>query len=76
MDSGVSADNRLRMADGRRLSELRRERGAALIEFGSGSSTKTRIVLSAAKSLGAYVPVDISAQFLQQQAVGRASIGC
>ncbi len=35
--------------------------GAALIEFGSGSSTKTRIVLSAAKSLAAYVPVDISA---------------
>jgi dimethylhistidine N-methyltransferase len=41
--------------------------GAALIEFGSGSSTKTRIVLSAAP-LSAYVPVDISAQFLQQQA--------
>ena len=33
---------------------------AALIEFGSGSSTKTRIVLSAAETLGAYVPVDIS----------------
>jgi dimethylhistidine N-methyltransferase len=44
--------------------------GAALIEFGSGSSTKTRIVLSTATSLGAYVPVDISGQFLQQQAVG------
>jgi dimethylhistidine N-methyltransferase len=42
--------------------------GAALIEFGSGSSTKTRIILSAAKSLGAYVPVDISGQFLHQQA--------
>ena len=42
--------------------------GAALIEFGSGSSTKTRILLSAAKSLGAYVPVDISGQFLSQQA--------
>ena len=42
--------------------------GAALIEFGSGSSTKTRIVLRAAKSLGAYVPVDISADFLRQQA--------
>jgi dimethylhistidine N-methyltransferase len=42
-------------------------KGAALIEFGSGSSTKTRIVLSAARSLGAYVPVDISAQFLHQQ---------
>ena len=41
---------------------------AALIEFGSGSSTKTRIVLGKAKSLTAYVPVDISAEFLRQQA--------
>jgi dimethylhistidine N-methyltransferase len=41
---------------------------ASLIEFGSGSSTKTRIILSASESLAAYVPVDISAQFLQQQA--------
>ena len=44
--------------------------GAALIEFGSGSSTKTRIVLAAAKALGAYVPVDISAQFLHEQMAG------
>ena len=42
--------------------------GAALIEFGSGSSSKTRIVLSTAKSLAAYVPVDISAEFLRRQA--------
>ena len=42
--------------------------GAALIEFGSGSSTKTRIVLREATSLAAYVPVDISAEFLSQQA--------
>jgi dimethylhistidine N-methyltransferase len=41
--------------------------GAALVEFGSGSSAKTRIVLSAAKSVGAYVPVEISEQFLHQQ---------
>jgi len=41
--------------------------GAALIEFGSGSSTKTRIILSAAPSLKAYVPVDISAEFLRDQ---------
>jgi dimethylhistidine N-methyltransferase len=40
---------------------------AALIEFGSGSSTKTRIILSAAPSLKAYVPVDISAEFLRDQ---------
>jgi dimethylhistidine N-methyltransferase len=42
-------------------------KGAALIEFGSGSSAKTRILLSRAKSLSAYVPVDISAEFLHQQ---------
>src|SRR5437764_11140618 len=34
--------------------------GAALIEFGSGSTVKARIVLRAA-TVGAYVPVDISA---------------
>lgn len=45
-------------------------RAAALIEFGSGSSAKTRIVLTAVPSIAAYVPVDISAAFLQQQ-VGR-----
>ena len=44
--------------------------GAALVEFGSGSSTKTRIVLSPARSLAAYVPVDISEQFLHQQMAG------
>ncbi len=42
--------------------------GAALIEFGSGASVKTRIVLGAAKGLAAYVPVDISADFLERQA--------
>lgn len=41
--------------------------GAALIEFGSGSSKKTRTLLSAARNLAAYVPVDISAEFLDQQ---------
>jgi dimethylhistidine N-methyltransferase len=41
---------------------------AALIEFGSGSSTKTRILLSAAATLEAYVPVDISGEFLREQA--------
>ncbi len=38
--------------------------GAALIEFGSGSSIKIRIVLAAADKLAVYVPVDISADFL------------
>jgi dimethylhistidine N-methyltransferase len=42
--------------------------GSALIEFGSGSSVKTRIVLLNAPSLAAYVPVDISSDFLRQQA--------
>ncbi len=42
--------------------------GAALIEFGSGASVKTRVVLGAAKELAAYVPVDISADFLERQA--------
>jgi L-histidine Nalpha-methyltransferase len=41
--------------------------GAALVEFGSGSSKKTRTLLDAARALAAYVPVDISAQFLAQQ---------
>src|SRR4051812_42636215 len=42
--------------------------GAALIEFGSGSTAKARIVLDAAAALAAYVPVDISAGFLNQEA--------
>ncbi len=42
--------------------------GAALIEFGSGSSMKTRTLLEAARALAAYVPVDISAEFLDAQA--------
>ncbi len=42
--------------------------GAALVEFGSGSSTKTRLVLDAARQLAAYVPVEISGEFLQAQA--------
>ncbi|HWL31399.1 MAG TPA: L-histidine N(alpha)-methyltransferase [Xanthobacteraceae bacterium] len=44
--------------------------GAALVEFGSGSSTKTRIVLSAATKLAAYVPVEISTEFLHAQMAG------
>jgi dimethylhistidine N-methyltransferase len=41
--------------------------GAALIEFGSGSTVKARIVLRAA-AVAAYVPVDISAGFLASEA--------
>ena len=42
--------------------------GCALIEFGSGSSRKARILLGAAATVEAYVPVDISGDFLQQDA--------
>jgi L-histidine Nalpha-methyltransferase len=41
--------------------------GAALVEFGSGSTVKARIVLRAA-AVAAYVPVDISAGFLNSEA--------
>ena len=40
--------------------------GAQLVELGSGSSTKTRLLLQAMPSLAAYVPVDISKTFLSQ----------
>ena len=35
-------------------------RNAALIEFGSGASTKTRLLLDAAPQVGVYIPMDIS----------------
>jgi dimethylhistidine N-methyltransferase len=37
---------------------------AAVVEFGAGSSAKTRILLRAAPHISAYVPVDISGAFL------------
>jgi len=40
----------------------------ALVEFGAGSSKKARILLGAAATIEAYVPVDISGDFLQQDA--------
>jgi dimethylhistidine N-methyltransferase len=40
----------------------------ALIEFGSGSTRKARILLAAAPAIEAYVPVDISAEMLSQEA--------
>ena len=42
--------------------------GAALVEFGSGSNKKARILLAVAPLLAAYVPVDISAEMLEQEA--------
>jgi dimethylhistidine N-methyltransferase len=41
----------------------------ALIEFGSGSSRKARILLAAAPAITAYVPVDISSTMLAQEAI-------
>ena len=42
--------------------------GSSLIEFGSGSSTKVRILLNALQSPTAYVPIDISREHLIQSA--------
>jgi dimethylhistidine N-methyltransferase len=42
---------------------------AAMVEFGAGSATKARILLGAASSqVSAYVPVDISGEFLSNEA--------
>ena len=43
-------------------------RQASLIEFGSGSSLKTRVLLEHAKDLAVYVPVDISEDHLLEAA--------
>lgn len=42
--------------------------GAVLVELGSGSSTKTRILLDKFNNLSAYLPLDISEEFLKQSA--------
>lgn len=42
--------------------------GAALVEFGSGSNRKARLLLAAAPALAAYVPVDICGPVLEQEA--------
>ena len=42
--------------------------GIELIEFGSGSSKKTRLLLNHLSDLRAYVPVDISKKFLLDEA--------
>ncbi len=42
--------------------------GAALVEFGSGSSKKARILLRALPKLAAYVPVDICGEMIEQEA--------
>src|SRR4051794_13365598 len=42
--------------------------GGALVEFGSGSSAKVRLLLAHLPKLKAYVPVDISGEFLGREA--------
>ena len=39
---------------------------AALVEFGSGASAKTRLLLDASPQIGLYVPIDISAPALSK----------
>ncbi|WP_174273256.1 L-histidine N(alpha)-methyltransferase [Sphingomonas bacterium] len=46
-------------------------RGRAVVEFGSGSSTKTPALLRALDA-AAYVPIDISGDFLRESAAGLA----
>lgn len=46
--------------------------GAALVEFGAGSSKKVRILLKAAPELAAYVPVDICGEMIEQEAADLA----
>jgi len=41
---------------------------SGLVEFGTGSTKKARILIDAAPQLAAYVPVDISPEFLAQEA--------
>ena len=40
--------------------------GRVLVEFGSGSSRKTRLLLDALRDLAAYVPIDVSRSFLAE----------
>jgi dimethylhistidine N-methyltransferase len=42
--------------------------GAAVVEFGSGSSRKARLLMAAAPTIAAYVPVDLSSQMLIREA--------
>src|SRR5207253_359341 len=42
---------------------------ALIIEFGSGSSIKTRILLEHLQSPAAYIPIDISKEFLLESSL-------
>ena len=52
---------------GRDIAKLIPE-GAALVEFGSGSSRKARLLLKHAPKLAAYVPVDICREMIEAEA--------
>lgn len=56
--------------NGAAMGEYVRQR--AVVEFGSGSSEKTPLLLTHAQPL-AYVPIDISGDFLRQSAAGLAA---
>jgi dimethylhistidine N-methyltransferase len=51
---------------GGRLSGLLPAR-ASIVEFGSGASRKFRALLAAKPDIAAYIPVDISAEFLEEE---------
>jgi dimethylhistidine N-methyltransferase len=42
---------------------------ATMVEFGAGSSAKARILLRVASQVSSYVPVDISGEFLSEEAM-------
>lgn len=52
------------------IDDIARELGAepVLIEFGSGSSRKTRLLLDHLKNVSVYIPIDISEEFLEKEA--------
>jgi dimethylhistidine N-methyltransferase len=61
------AETQIMQRHGREIARTLGEH-AVLVEYGSGSSTKTRILLDEMPQLSAYVPVDISGDHLQQVA--------
>ncbi len=65
-EAGIMADNVEEMAAVFGLNTL-------LVEYGSGSSTKTRILLDHLPHLAGYVPMDISREHLYQTAASLAS---
>lgn len=60
-ETGILRDNAARLAG-------LVAHGGALIEFGSGASVKTRLLLENGPNIGTYVPIDISGAFLQTTA--------